>query len=260
MYLKGSVSGHSRRTCSRECIFLDGPGCTLASLPMCWVLADHIFAWTLLTGGGVSGRRNSSIRRLKPGEGSAYRSAPPEVGIILLRIEQGTVPLSSLGESSLGPKSGEGFSSSMLDAKSAITTLGVSEQGHMIVSPAVGRKRREKEPLKQCLKNTWRQVQKTRCCFSFRAPRTRSAGVGDVGTSSCLCVHLQMGRGVKSCLHAAKAACLGVEGGGLMWCASEASERSSARFQFFWGGPGQVWEKMRGSALDFLPGRQTEKG
>jgi len=137
---------------------------------------------------------------------------------------------------------------------------GGSKQGHMMVSPAVGQKQLEKEPLKQCLKNTWRQAQKTHRCFSFRAPRMRSAGVGDVGTSSCLCVHLQMGRGVGSRPHAAKAACLGVKGGGLVWCASEASERSSARFQFFWGGPGQVCEKMRGSALDFLPGRWTEKG
>ena len=31
---------------------------------------------------------------------------------------------------------------------------GSSDQGHVMVSPAAGRKRRENEPLKQCLKNT----------------------------------------------------------------------------------------------------------
>jgi len=92
----------------------------------------------------------------------------------------------------------------------------VSEQGHVIVSLAVGQKRMEKEPLKQCLKNTWRQAQKTCRCFSFKAPRMRSAGVGDVGTSSCSFVHLQTGRGVGSHPHMAKAACLGVKGGGLV--------------------------------------------
>ena len=93
---------------------------------------------------------------------------------------------------------------------------GGSEQGHMIVSLAVGQNQMEKELLKQCLKNTWRHTQKTCCCFSFRAPRMRSAGVGDVGTLSCLYVHLQTGRGVRSCPHTANAACLGVEEGG--WC------------------------------------------
>jgi len=72
---------------------------------------------------------------------------------------------------------------------------GVSEQGHMIVSPAVGWKHKEKELLKQYLKNTWRQVQKTCHCFSFRAPRTRSTGVESGGTWRESLVHLQMGRG-----------------------------------------------------------------
>ena len=62
-----------------------------------------------------------------------------------------------------------------------LSSEGVSAQGHMMVSPAVGQKRREKEPLKQCLKKTWRQAQKTRRCFSFRAPKTRSAGVESGG-------------------------------------------------------------------------------
>ena len=239
-YLKGSVSRHSRSMCSGECIFLNGPGCTLASLPMCWESADcifawmlltvwgsadHIFAWTLLTG-GVSGQRNSSIRCLKPGEGSMCRSAPPEVGIRLSCVEWGAAPLSKGRNSSFGSRSREGSACRSAPPKVGIMLLhvgwgiplskGGSEQGHMIVSLAVGWNRMEKEPLKQCLKNTWRHVQKTRHGFSFRAPKMRSAGVGDVGTSSCSCVHLQVGRGVRSQPHAAKAACLGVKGGGLV--------------------------------------------
>ena len=70
-----------------------------------------------------------------------------------------------------------------------------SVHGHVMVSPAVGQNHIEKEPLKQCLKNTWRQVQRTRHCLSFRALRMRSAGVGDKGTSSLSHIHLQMGRG-----------------------------------------------------------------
>jgi len=91
--LKGSVSGHSRRTCSGECIFLNRPGRTLASLPTCRGWTGRTLASLPLL--GVSWRRNSSIRRLKPGEGSAYRSAPPEVGVMLLRVGRGAVPLSN---------------------------------------------------------------------------------------------------------------------------------------------------------------------
>jgi len=207
--------------------------------------ADCIFAQTLLTG-GVSWQRNSSIRRLKPGEGShACRSAPPEVGIMLSRMDRQASPYSDLGRNPpTGLESGEGSVCRSVPPEVGIMlshvrpggvslSKGVSKQGHVIVSPAVGRKRMEKEPLKQCLKNTWRHAQNAHCCFSFRAPRTRSVGVGEVGTLSCLWVHLQIGRGVRSRPYAAKAACLGVIGGGLVWCASEASERSSARFQFF---------------------------
>jgi len=133
------------------------------------------------------GGRNPSSR-LESRKGSACRSVPPGVGIRLSCMGWG-VPLSK----------------------------GVSEQGHMIVSPAVGQNQMEKEPLKQCLKNTWRQAQNTCRCFSFRAPRTRSAEVGDVGTLSLSCVYLQMGRGDRSQAHVAKAACFGLRGGGLEW-------------------------------------------
>ena len=168
----------------------------------------------------------------RPGsrEGSVCRSVPPKVGIMLSCVGW-SVPLSK----------------------------GVSEQGHVIVSPAVGWNQIKKELLKQCLKNTWRQAQKTCHCFSFKAPRIRSAGVGDVGTSSLSHVHLQMGRGVWSRPQEVKVACFGVRGGGVVWWALEASEQSSARFQFFWGGPGQTWGKTQGSALDFLPGRRAVK-
>ena len=133
---------------------------------------------------------------------------------MLSHVGWGSAPL-SMGNRLLG---GSAWSSSILDARSTIVTCGLSRsaQGHVMVSPAVGRKRMEKEPLKQCLKNTCRQVQKTHCCFSFRAPNMRSVGVGEVGTSSRSCVHLQIGRGVRSRPHAAKAACLGVIGGGFV--------------------------------------------
>ena len=65
----------------------------------------------------------------------------------------------------------------------------------MMVSPAVGWNHNKNKPLKQCLKNTWRQAQKTCHCLSFSALVTRSAGVGEVGTSSLVWVHLQMGGG-----------------------------------------------------------------
>ena len=236
--LKGSVSRHSRSTCSGECIFLNGPGRTLASLPMCR-------GWTGCTLASLPllRRRNSSIRHLKPREGSACRSAPPEVGIILSRMGQGAIPLSRGRNPSSGLESREGSACRSAPPKVGIMlsrvgwgvplSKGVSEQGHVMVSPAVGWNQIEKELLKQCLKNTWRHVQNTHHCFSFRAPRMRSAGVGDVGTSSCSCVHLQIGRGVWSCPQAEKAACFGVRGGGLVWWSSEASEWSSTRFQFF---------------------------
>ena len=77
-------------------------------------------------------------------------------------------------------------------------SLLASEQGHMIVSPAVGQKWREKELLKQCLKKTWRHTQKIQCCFSSRAPRMRLEGVDEGGTSIGFLVHLQVGRGFGS--------------------------------------------------------------
>ena len=177
MCLKGAVSGHSRRTCSRECIFLNRPGCTLASLPMCWEPADHIFAWTLPTVckpadrifaqtlptvWGVSGLRNSSIRHLKPGEGSQVRirlsvgpckSAPPKVGIMLSRGDRRSVLLSECSGAcrSMLPEAGIRLSY----VRRGMVCCGVSSMhGHMMVSPAVGRNHIEKEPLKQCLKNT----------------------------------------------------------------------------------------------------------
>ena len=60
--------------------------------------------------------------------------------------------------------------------------------------------------------------------------------------------------------HSEKASCLGFEGGGLVWWSSAAAERSSARFQFFWGGPGHACGKTRGSALDFFPGSYCTLG
>jgi len=153
------------------------------------------------------GGRNSA-RHLRPGGESACRSVPPGVGIMLSRMRQVSILLSR----------------GLVD---------MSTHGHMMVSPAVGQNHIEKEPLKQCLKNTWRQVQKMHHCFSFRAPRMRSVGVGEVETLSLSWVHLQMGRGEGSQAYAAKAACFGLRGGGLEWWALEASSHSSTRFQFF---------------------------
>jgi len=211
-YLKGSVSRHSKSMCSGECIFLNGPGCTLASPPMCLGSVDRIFAWMLLTGsvdcifawtlliGGVSGRRYFSIRHLKPGEGSACRSVPPEVGIRLTHVGQGVAPLSRGRNSSSRLESREGSACRSVPLKVGIMlshvgwgvplSKGVSKQGHVIVSPGVGWKRIEKELLKQCLKNTWRQAQKTHHCFSFRAPKTRSVGVGVTVRLPCLSIVL----------------------------------------------------------------------
>ena len=177
------------------------------------------------------GGRNPFVRP-EPKEGSACRSTSSETG--MLSCVGWVIPLSKEGKS--------------------------SPHRHVIMSPAVGQKHREKEPLKQCLKNTCRHMQKTCHCFSFRVPRTRSAGVESGGAWSVSCVHLQIGSGEVSHDHLAKAVCLGVGVGGLAWWASFAIARSSARFQFFWGGPGQECGKTLGSAFDFFPRRWTEKG
>ena len=152
------------------------------------------------------------------------RSAPPEVGIMLSRMGQGAVPLSRGRNPSPRLESREGSACRSAPPEVGIMlshvgwgvplSKGVSEQGHMMVLLAVGQNWIEKKLLKQYLKNTWRQAQKTRRCFSFKASRTRSAGVEEVGTLSLLHVHLQMGRGVWSCPHVANAACFGVRGGG----------------------------------------------
>ena len=192
--------------CSGEWIFLNGPGRALATLPRCW-------GWTgrTLASLPLLGSRNSSIRRLKPGEGSACQPSLPSRGVIVVREDRQAGPLSR------GRKPSRDSSACRSDlpcvGRGAIPlseTKGVSPHGHVMVSPAVGRKRREKVPLKQCLKNTCRQAQKTRRCFSFRAPKTRSAGVELGGTCSASCVHLHKGGVTGSRAHSAKACCLGV--------------------------------------------------
>ena len=87
----------------------------------------------------------------------------------------------------------------------------------------------------------------------------RSVGVESGGTWIISWVHLHMGSGEPSCAHSVKAVCFGVGVGGLVWWASAARERSSARFQFFCGGLGHIWGKTLGSALDHFPGSRTVK-